>query len=537
MNKAGWIRAGSLLLATSVGVLTGCADEANKPVATDASAATGSDSGSSTGSKDSGAPTATVDAGRPPTPSTDAGPPVIDAAAAIDNATLPAAENLSGPEGTGVCEAMVNDQDCDKTKLPIVFVHGTVANADSFAHPAKLFASNGYCPDRIRGIEYHSLIASADAGAAFVLDRAATYAAAKAAIDAEIASLQAEFKVDKVDLAGHSQGAGHGAVYVGENPSKIAHYINLAGGELKADPGGVPTLNLSSIGDRPVDAGTAKSVIFQDPWLDHSAVSSSTESFVEMYKFLNDGKEPKYKTVQCGSPITIEGKARTFAENAFLPGSKVEVYELGDAARERGAPVQSYTLTADAKFGPFEAKPGVAYEFKMVPPEGDTTRRPGRAYLAPFVRSDRLLRFNFETKDPVAAATSGQVNRDPSFAVIIPRSRQKAFLAQRDSLTIDGFEVLSRGTTMTVAPATGMVRSAVTVAYYLYDRSLTPGTFGPGDGKTTGESIIKGTFVNSADVFVPSATPKFVEVKYGGRTIKVPNWPSASEGASVVFLN
>ncbi|MEY4513364.1 MAG: hypothetical protein RLZZ450_5486 [Pseudomonadota bacterium] len=298
----------------------------------------------------------------------------------------------------------------------------------------------------------------------------------------------------------------------------------------------MPTLNLSSVGDRPVDAGTSKNVTFQDPWLDHSAVASSTESFVEIYKFLNDGKEPKYKTVQCSSPITVEGKARTFGENAALPGAKVEVYELGASPRERGAPVQSYTLGADAKFGPFEAKPGVAYEFKLVPPAGDTTRRTGRAYLAPFVRSDRLLRFNFETKDPVASATSAQVNRDPSFAVIIPRSRQKAFLAERDSLTVDGFEVLSRATTLTAAPATGMVRSVVTVAYYLYDRSLTS-AIGPGDGKTTGESIIKGTFVNSADVFIPTATPKFVEVKFGGRSIKVPNWPSATEGASVVFVN
>ena len=54
------------------------------------------------------------------------------------------------------------------------------------------------------------------------------------------------------------QGGGHGGTYTAENPDKVAHYINLAGADLAADPGGVPTLNLSSIGDRPVDAGTAR---------------------------------------------------------------------------------------------------------------------------------------------------------------------------------------------------------------------------------------------------------------------------------------
>jgi hypothetical protein len=255
-----------------------------------------------------------------------------------------------------------------------------------------------------------------------------------------------------------------------------------------------------------------------------------------MYKFLNGGAEPRHKTVQCGRPIMLEGRARTFAENMPLPGSKVEVYELGDAPRERGAPAHSFTLAADSKFE-FEAKPNVAYEFKIIPPAGDTTRRSSHAYLPPFVRSDRLLRFNLETKDPIAGATSSQVNRHSSFAVIIPRNRQEAFLAGRDSLTVDGFPIITRANSLTLQATTGMVRSAVIAAYYLFDKSLTPGMFGPGDGMSTGENIVRGSFVSSADVFVPTATPKFVEVKYNGRTLRVPNWPSDTEGSSTVIVN
>jgi pimeloyl-ACP methyl ester carboxylesterase len=447
------------------------------------------------------------------------------------------------------CTALVNDVDCDKTKRPIVFVHGTVANGDSFAHPALILASNGYCSDRIRAVEYHSLVAAdagtpeagaADAGLndagrppAFMLDRAEAYRRAAADIDRAIDELRRETGFDKVDLAGHSQGSGHGSTYAGMHPDKIAHYIHLAGGQLPADPGGVPTLCLSSTGDRPVTCGTTKNVTFDDIKLDHSAVASCTESAIEIYKFLNDGEEPKYTEVQCSSPITLEGRAQTFAENVFLVGSKVEIYELGDSPRERGAPEASYTITENGKFGPFEAKRDVAYEFKLVPQPGDLTRRPARAYLPPFKRSDRLLRFNFETKDPVASATSALVNRGTGFSIVIPRSRQKAFLYERDSLKVNGREILTQATTWNATAN----RSTTTVAYYLFEKSLTHPAYGLGDGMSTGESIISGSFVNSADMFLQADTPAWITIEYNGSTLKVPNWPSSIEGASVVFVN
>jgi pimeloyl-ACP methyl ester carboxylesterase len=452
------------------------------------------------------------------------------------------------------CEVLVNDDDCDKTRRPIVFVHGTVANGDSFAHPALILASNGYCPDRIRGIEYHSLVA-ADAGAgdagagdggtgdaglndagrpaAFVLDRAEAYRRAAADIDRVIEELRRDTGFDKVDLAGHSQGSGHGAAYAGMNPDKVAHYIHLAGAALPTDPGGVPTLCLSSIGDRPVMCGTTKNVTFQDNELDHSAVSSATEAAIEMYKFLNDGAEPRYTEVQCGSPILLEGRAQTFAENAILVGSKVEIYALGDSPRERGAPEASYTIGTDGKFGPFEAKRDVSYEFRLVPPSADTTRRVAHAYYPPFKRSDRLLRFNFETKDPVASATSLLVNRGPGFSVVIPRSRQKAFLYDRDSLKVNGHEVITKATSWNAMTN----RSNVIVAYYLFDKSLTHPAYGDGDKLTSGEPIISGAFVSSADMYFSAEQPAWITLEFNGQTMKVPNWPSVPEGASVVFLN
>jgi pimeloyl-ACP methyl ester carboxylesterase len=435
----------------------------------------------------------------------------------------------------------VNDEDCDKSLRPIVFVHGTVANGDSFAHPALILTSNGYCPDRIRAVEYHSLVAAPPSeddagvtGTGFVLDRAETYRRASADIDRVIAELREQTGFDKVDLAGHSQGAGHGAKYAGEHADKVAHYVNLAGGQLEADPGGVPTLCLSSIGDRPVECKTTKNLTFQDKELDHSAVASSTEAALEVYKFFT-GKEPKYDGVQCGSPITVAGRAPTSGDNTFLPGSKVELYALdfSKGARERGKPVQTGNIGQDGNFGPWQVEPGISYEFKLTPPANDTTRRPSHAYVLPFKRSNQLLRFGFESKDPVAGATAAQVNRDPSFSVVVPRSLQKAFLFDRDSLKVAGKEIVTKDTTWN----TMTDHSRITVAYYLFDKSLTMGGYGPGDMNSSGEPIFNSSFVSSADLFMPTAEPEWIDVVFNGTTMKVPNWPSSSNGPSVVFLN
>ena len=428
------------------------------------------------------------------------------------------------------CPVMVNDADCDRSKRPIVFVHGTVANGESFSYPALLLASNGYCADRIRAVEYNSLVPLAcpkdKPDCPFMLDGMETYKRAKAAIDEAIQQLRDETGADKVDLLGHSQGAGHGAVYTRENPDKVAHYIHLAGGQLESDPGDVPTLCLSSTGDTPRQCKTTKNFVFQDDTLDHAAVASSSEAFVEIYKFLNDDKAPDYTTVQCGSPITLEGRAPTFGDNTFLPGSKVEVYVVGENVFSRGAPVRVFNIGDDGKFGPWEAKPDVAYEFKLIAPTGDK-RKPRHAYLKPFVRSDRLLRFNFESMDPVASATGKKVNYNDHHSVIVARRRQKAFLFGRDSLTIDGFEALSE--------ENAKARNVV-CALYLYD-AATGDMPGPGDGMSSGKSIISGTFLNSADVFIPTDEVRFVEVKFGDTVLHVQDWGSATQGMSIVLVD
>src|SRR5689334_13424249 len=144
---------------------------------------------------------------------------------------------------------------CDLSKTPLVFVHGTVGSGDNFNHPALLFASNGYCPESVRAIEYNSL--------------GGGYADVSAQLDALIPEVLADTGASKVVLLGHSQGTRHAGQYVADHPEIAEAYIHLAGGPVPENPGGVRTLSIASTGDAITkgccdNAAVTRSVVFDD---------------------------------------------------------------------------------------------------------------------------------------------------------------------------------------------------------------------------------------------------------------------------------
>ncbi|MBN1653473.1 MAG: alpha/beta fold hydrolase [Deltaproteobacteria bacterium] len=418
------------------------------------------------------------------------------------------------------CDDPVNEEDCDKTKVPFVFVHGTVGSGDNLAAPFQLFASNGYCSSYLKAVDYNSLGEDPNAE-----------------LDAIIAQLQSETGFDEVDLSGHSQGSGHAARYAAANPDKIRRYVHLAGGcpgvargtaasdeTPGADPGDVPTLTLSSIGDMPVErCGTTANFCHQNAYIDHFAVASSVESFVEMYQFLNDGEKPETTTVKCEDNIIIEGRAITFGDSLFVAGGKIEVYELGNDPWKRDAPVYSFEVGEDGNVGPFEGKRGVYYEFKMIPPADKAESMGTRyTYMPPFTRSDRWIRFLYRSENPTATATNALVNFSEAHSVMVVRMKRGGFHYPIHGFTVDGFDALNEIN----APTPG-----TNVGYYLFDAS------GEGEGESNGGNIVTGLFVNSCDIFMPAAAPRFIEVKMGRQTVKVPNWPSAEGTLSLILFD
>lgn len=414
------------------------------------------------------------------------------------------------------CRTLVRDEDCDRTKPPIVFVHGTLGSGDNFSNPALLFASNGYCPERIRALDYDSLATNSP------------YEPVGSALDRLIDAVRAETGAEKVDLVGHALGARHASTFVRTTPQKVAHYVHISGDMLPGDPGGVPTLCLSSAADAPVECATAQKVVLPGADADRLSLAASRESFTAIYTFLT-GAPPRTDQVECGEALVLEGRAQTYGDNRVPVGGRIEIYELGDAPQARGAPVASFEVPADGHIGPFRARRDVAYEFKLLGAAGES-RPPRHMYVGSLVRSDRLLRFLYATGDAQTASIGRLINFDDGHAVLTLRRRAGPFIAGRDRLLINGISALS---------SANADRALSTVGLYVFDAPAVPsGTGrGPGDRISSAAPIFTTSFVSSADIYLPATPPAFIEVRFNDRVLKVPNWPSASQGMSLVNVD
>lgn len=392
------------------------------------------------------------------------------------------------------CSVIVSDLDCNTKLRPIVFVHGTFGSGDNIAHVAQLFGSNGYCQERFVAVEYNSLGGSP-----------------LTKLDALIDEIRAQTGQDKVDLMGHSQGTGHCVDYLQDaaRAGKVAHYVNLSG--RTAVPNAIPTLSLSSnndLGGAPIHAPNAeKQVTFTDQ--DHFGVASSTEAFVEIYKYLI-GKEPKFTEIQCGDDeVTIEGIAETFGDNAPIVGGKLEVYELSTQPYERGTPVLTVQSDPQGRSGAFKLKRNTPYEFKALDADGKLV---GHVYFAPFKRSNRLVRFLGPSENIlVSSLSTDRLVLSPNHTVIVARTLAGAFRQDLGhSLKIDGREVLT---------PENAGRAANVVGLFMSDQNLS-------EGSDLGVAF-SAPFVMGTDVFMSSKQPKLLDIEWNGQHLSVPNWPSA----------
>ncbi len=450
--------------------------------------ACGSDDDDDTGEQAEGGSGADTDAGGPGD-DTDAG-----------------ASQQEEPIAADDCPVVVADADCDTSKRPFVFVHGTYGSGDNIANVAMLFGSNGFCQDRFVAVEYNSLGDNPIADLDVLIDRV---------LD--------ETGADKVELAGHSQGTIHCGTYMSEpeRAAKVAHYIGYSG--ITAAPPEIPTLSMSSDNDLlgeniPVFAAGPNVTQINVGLEDHFAIAASRDAFVETWKFLYD-EEPEYDTIQCGQdPVTVEGIAETFGDNVAVAG-RMEVYELDYEGHpwERGDPVMELTSDGSGRVGPIELKRNMPYEFKAWDANDNLV---GYVYFAPFKRSNRLARFlKPSDNDLIAMFSTDNITRGPNHTALIGRYLGGAFRHDlENSLKINGNEVLTGDN----ASKAGSV-----VGFFMYDanengQSELGAVFGP-------EAFLVGT-----DVFVDATEPAWIELEFydptNGNdplTMKVPNWPSS----------
>jgi pimeloyl-ACP methyl ester carboxylesterase len=403
---------------------------------------------------------------------------------------------------------VVAEADCDATRTPIVFVHGTYGSGDNIANVALLLMSNGFCASRFFAIEYNSLG-----------DQPAT----NGQLDAFIDKVRTDTGADKVVLMGHSQGTTHSRTYLADpqHAAKVSHYVHLAGGPLEV-PTEPPTLCVASNADATATGlcptMAAESLVFEDH--DHFAVASSDETFVGIYKFLQ-GEDPTYTEIQCGSEsITLEAVVESFADNAVPVGATVEIYEFAEEPRERAAPVETFTVGQDGAIGPWQAKRLQQYEFKAIDGQGQVI---GRQYITSLKRDNRLIRFLVPSENVVVAPVTNNIVRGEGHSAVIARSYKGAFRSDLgDSLKVNDAEVLFEG----IANST-----SATVGLFMFDDNTNQASDG---GSLPNYSALP--FIRGTDVFMSASSPGFVKVDYNGSVMNVPNWPSGSEGPMIVIF-
>jgi pimeloyl-ACP methyl ester carboxylesterase len=404
------------------------------------------------------------------------------------------------------CDVVVPDSECDTSKQPIVFIHGTFGSATEVSSPAQLFGSNGYCQDRFVAVEYDSLGGSPLGQLETLVDE-----------------VLERTGFDKVVLAGHSQGTRHACEYLGLHPDKVAHYLNLSGG---CDGAGIPSLSLSSENDlgRSVDGirqpgpvhppATPTQTQVTLEMEDHVAVAGSKNAFIEMWKYLY-GEEPEYTTIQCGQdPVVFDGKAVTLGDNVIRANARIDVFEIDRLEHpwERGTPVQTVVADGGGRFR-IELRRGIRYELRQWDADGTLL---GHVYYAPFKRSNYLARLLSESQNPIIrSATSDAIVRGAGHAVMAARYLGGVLRVDwGNSLTIDGAEVLTSDNAGRSTNVTGL---------FMFDANLNKAS---DLGRVYNVSFLWGT-----DVFIDSSTPRWLDVRWRneeGHTaeLKVPNWDS-----------
>ncbi|MBC7380897.1 MAG: twin-arginine translocation pathway signal [Burkholderiaceae bacterium] len=194
------------------------------------------------------------------------------------------------------------------------------------------------------------------------------------------------------------------------------------------------------------------------PRVDHRETAFSQAAFNAMYSFLTgrapsaSGIEPEAQVVLNGR-ITGQGadsldpKSGNVANNLPVPGAQLAIYptDAVTGARKGGA-VLTRTVGADGVWGPFNAQPGVPYEFVVAAPGYATTH----IYRSAFPRSSSVVTLRAER---IADA-------DKTAGAIVTFSRPRGYFdPARDQMSFDGQSTLPG-----VLPGAGVASSKIKLA-------------------------------------------------------------------------
>lgn len=402
---------------------------------------------------------------------------------------------------------------CNNSYLPILMLHGLLASGDTYANQAQRFVQNGQCSQRV-----------------FVMDRNTLGGGSTEVpmLDAFIDSVLQLTGATQLELVGHSAGGSLGYNYLADatRAAKVAHYVHIGSGTQPgpAGPNGeVPTMNIWSPYDAIASAGDipgAENVQLADK--DHYQVATSAEAFAAMYTFFR-GASPASSTIVPDGRREVSGRALSLGENVPLVGATINVFPVntGTGFRIDAQPAHVFTTDAKGYWGSFGADEGTYYEFEVIPAG---TGRKLHYYREPFIASDALVYLrSLPSAGSVAGLLVASLPSNDDQAVLTIFTENQAVVNGRDDLRSNGTEL----STPEFASADN-----TTIAFFLYDDN--------NDGQTNGNAVglfSNFPFLSGIDVFFPSAQQESIELTFAGRTMRVRNWPSASEGVTIAVFN
>ena len=174
--------------------------------------------------------------------------------------------------------------------------------------------------------------------------------------------------------------------------------------------------------------------------IDHRETSYSAPAFEATYRFIT-GRAPARLDIAPEAQVQLSGivtgsgldpldpRSGSFASNLPLAGAKLEVYAVQDDGQNAGARLgqaaHAQTIAADGRWGPFNAQPGVPYEFVVSAPGYATTH----VYRSGFPRSSDIIVLRPER---IADA-------DRAAKQVVILTRPRGYLdAGRDRMQFDG---------------------------------------------------------------------------------------------------
>ncbi|MCS6990624.1 MAG: alpha/beta fold hydrolase [Chitinophagales bacterium] len=405
---------------------------------------------------------------------------------------------------------------CESQHDPIIFLHGFLASGDTWAPQVMRFTSNNYCSNLLYVFDWNTLNFGSDVEA----------------LDRFIDSVRSLHSGKKVNLVGHSAGGGYGYTYceAAERAAKIAHYVHI-GSSSQSSPAGpndeVPTLCISSPDDKTTGSSTITGAVnISIAGKDHYQIATCAETFREMYKFFNNGREPATTDiVLLSGSVQIGGRVLTLGENVPIENASVNIYRVHPETGERteSGPVAVLKTGPGGYWGPQAVEAGITYEFEVI--SGKPNDRVIYYYREGFRHHNPLV---YLRTVPPAGSLAGlllsALPKNDNQTVLAVFTASQATIAGRDELIVANTTL----STPEITPA-----SATVIATFLYDDNNNQET----DLTKPLAFLFVTQFLTARDMYFQTATPQPITLSFNGRKLVVRNRKSASEGIVVAVFD